>query len=109
MLSGALPPAEVWGQITGPRLHRKAGCPESHLGAFGQVGQGFEGVLALCRLVTHTAGELCAKSPACWASTSASNRGARMVLDRAGFSVIDEIARRRRRLLVYELTAEERS
>ena len=94
--------AQFFEHIFAPKVNRKARFPENHLGAFGRVGKNFEEVLMLCKLVEYTAKELCALDPACWAVTNRINRGARTVMERVGFQVIDEIRLRHRVVVVYE-------
>ncbi len=76
--------------------------PNCHLGAFGRVGSAFETVILLSNLIGHMASELCRNSTSCWAVTNDDNKGARMVMERAGFAFKDTVSEGDQINAVYE-------
>ena len=104
LLTGRLSIGRVLDQLRGSDLNRSADCPDNHLGAFGRLGGAFEDVMLLTELIGHTAAELCRDLPACWAVTDDRNRGAKTVMQSAGFSEIDRLLQRDRTMVVYEFS-----
>lgn len=102
LLSGRLSLTRIKDHFLGVNPARGVRCPENHLGAFGRVGGSFEEVIVLTKLIAHTAAELCADEPACWAVTNDRNKGGKTVMEQAGFQVIDRIDASDRTLVVYE-------
>jgi hypothetical protein len=100
-----MPFFQLLDHIYGPRPNRKVLCPEIHLGAFGRTGHRFEDVLMLAKLVNHVAQTLCETNKACWAVTNSLNRGAKLVLQKAGFKMTDDVQLSDRKLFVYQYAA----
>ena len=92
----------LFGHVFGPKPNRNVDFHDVHLGAFGRIGNKFEEVLLLSKLVEHVAEKLCESYPACWAVTNKINRGARVVLQKAGFYQCDEIRLSNQLLVVYQ-------
>ncbi|MBL6933849.1 MAG: hypothetical protein ISR48_00385 [Alphaproteobacteria bacterium] len=105
MLTGRLPLGQIADQFLRPKPYRKAQCPDAHLGAFGCFEEGMEAVLTLSSLIGHVAERLGESHPACWSVTAKDNRGADMVMKRAGFKVIDAIRLSGSETVIYEYTS----
>lgn len=91
VLRGRLPLGQVLDRYTRPQPNARSACPQVHLGAFGVVGEDFEHVLALSRLVKHVAEILGQSGDASWAVTGETNAGAKAVMRLAGFSRLHSI------------------